>query len=68
MVEVITSLRRRRQWSAQPKKTMVEDAEHPGNSIWSGARTLISIRTNFVDGGALCMRVRWSLKATQNKS
>ena len=37
-VEVITSVQRRRRWSAQQKKAMVEEAEQPGNSISSVAR------------------------------
>jgi len=37
-VEVITSLQRRRRWTAQQKKAMVEEAEQPGNSISSVAR------------------------------
>ena len=37
-LEVITSVQRRRRWSAQQKKAMVEEAEQPGNSISSVAR------------------------------
>ena len=37
-VEVITSVQRRRHWSAQQKKAMVEEAEQPGSSISSVAR------------------------------
>jgi transposase len=37
-VEIITSVERRRQWSARQKQTMVEEAEQPGNSISSVAR------------------------------
>jgi transposase len=37
-VEVITSIQRRRRWTAQQKKAMVEEAEQPGNSISSVAR------------------------------
>ena len=37
-VEVITSVERRRHWSAEQKRTMVEEAEQPGNSISSVAR------------------------------
>jgi transposase len=37
-VEVITSVQRRRHWSAQQKKTMVEEAEQPGMSISLVAR------------------------------
>jgi transposase len=36
--EVITSVERRRYWSARQKQTMVEEAEQPGNSISSVAR------------------------------
>ncbi len=37
-IEVITSVQRRRRWSAQQKMQMVEEAEQPGNSISSVAR------------------------------
>jgi len=37
-VEVITSVQRRRRWTAEQKKAMVEEAEQPGNSISSVAR------------------------------
>ncbi len=36
--EVITSVERRRHWSAEQKRAMVEEAEQPGNSISSVAR------------------------------
>ncbi len=36
--EVITSVERRRRWTARQKQTMVEEAEQPGNSISSVAR------------------------------
>lgn len=36
--EVIISVERRRQWNAQQKRAMVEEAEQPGNSISSVAR------------------------------
>lgn len=37
-VEVITSVERRRRWSASQKRAMVEEAEQPGNSVSSVAR------------------------------
>jgi transposase len=37
-VEVITSVQRRRGWSVQQKKAIVEEAEQQGNSIASVAR------------------------------
>ncbi len=37
-VEVITSVQRRRYFSAEQKRTMVEEAELPGNSMSSVAR------------------------------
>jgi transposase len=37
-VEVITSVERRRRWSAQDKKAIVAEAEQPGMSISSIAR------------------------------
>jgi len=37
-IEVITSVQRRRRWTAQQKKAMVEEAEQPGMSISSVAR------------------------------
>jgi len=37
-VEVITSVERRRHWSAAQKQAMVEEAEEPGNTISSVAR------------------------------
>ncbi len=37
-VEVITSVQKRRRWSAHKKKAMVEEAEQPGNSISTVAR------------------------------
>jgi transposase len=36
--EVITSVERRRRWTAQQKRAIVEEAEQPGNSISSVAR------------------------------
>jgi transposase len=36
-VEVITSVERRRRWSAAQKRAMVEEAEQPGNSVSSVA-------------------------------
>jgi transposase len=36
--EIITSVERRRYWSARQKQAMVEEAEQPGNSISSVAR------------------------------
>jgi transposase len=36
--EIITSIERRRYWSARQKQAMVEEAEQPGNSISSVAR------------------------------
>jgi transposase len=35
---VITSVQRRRRWSAEQKKAMVEEAEQPGNSLSYVAR------------------------------
>jgi transposase len=37
-VEVITSIARRRRWSAEEKRSMVEEAEQPGSSVSSVAR------------------------------
>lgn len=37
-VEVITSVERRRHWSAAQKRAMVEEAEQPGNTVSSVAR------------------------------
>jgi len=37
-IEVITSVQRRRTWTRQQKKAMVEEAEQPGNSISSVAK------------------------------
>jgi transposase len=37
-VEVITSVQRRRRWSAEEKRSMVEEAEQPGMSISAVAR------------------------------
>ena len=37
-VEVITSIERRRHWSAAQKRAMVEEADQPGNSVSSVAR------------------------------
>lgn len=37
-VEVITSVERRRRWSAAQKQAMVDEAEEPSNSISSVAR------------------------------
>ena len=37
-VEVITSVQRRRRWSAQDKQALVEEAEQPGMSISAVAR------------------------------
>ncbi len=37
-IEVITSVQRRRRWSAEEKKAMVEEAEQPGSSISQVAR------------------------------
>jgi transposase len=37
-VEIITSVGRRRHWSAAQKRAMVEEAEQPGSSVSSVAR------------------------------
>jgi transposase len=37
-VEVITSVSRRRRWSPEEKKAMIEEAERPGNSVSAVAR------------------------------
>ena len=37
-VEVITSVERRRYWSAAQKQAMVEEAEEPGNTVSMVAR------------------------------
>jgi transposase len=37
-VEIITSIQRRRHWTAEQKKAMVEEADQPGNSLSSVAR------------------------------
>ena len=37
-VEVITSVERRRHWSAAQKQAMVEEAEEPGNTVSMVAR------------------------------
>ena len=37
-VEIITSVQRRRRWSANEKKTIVEETEQPGMSISAVAR------------------------------
>ena len=37
-VEVITSVSRRRRWSPEEKRAMVEEAERPGNSVSAVAR------------------------------
>lgn len=38
LVEVITSVERRRHWNAAQKRAMVEEADQPGNSVSSVAR------------------------------
>jgi transposase len=37
-IEVITSVQRRRRWSAEEKRSMVEEAEQPGSSVSQVAR------------------------------
>jgi transposase len=37
-IEVITSVQRRRRWSAEEKRAMVEEAEQPGSSVSQVAR------------------------------
>ncbi len=37
-MEVITSVQRRRRWSAEEKRVMVEEAEQPGSSVSQVAR------------------------------
>jgi transposase len=37
-IEVITSVQRRRRWSAEEKRAMVEEAERPGSSVSQVAR------------------------------
>ena len=37
-IEVITSVQRRRRWSAEEKRVMVEEAEQPGSSVSQVAR------------------------------
>lgn len=58
-IEVITSVQRRRRWSAGEKKAMVREAEQPGMSISSVARKYgihpnqVFRWRNLVDEGAL---------------
>lgn len=37
-IEVITSVQRRRRWSPEEKRALLEEAEHPGSSISAVAR------------------------------
>ena len=37
-IEVITSVQRRRRWSPEEKRTILEEAEQPGNSLSAVAR------------------------------
>ena len=37
-IEVITSVQRRRRWSPEEKRTILEEAEQPGNSMSAVAR------------------------------
>lgn len=37
-IEVITSVQRRRRWSREEKRTILEEAEQPGNSLSAVAR------------------------------
>jgi len=37
-IKVITSVQRRRRWTAEEKRAMVEEAEQPGMSISAVAR------------------------------
>jgi len=39
-IEVITSVQRRRRWSVEEKRAILEEVEQPGNSISSVARRL----------------------------
>ena len=39
-IEVVTSVQRRRRWSAEEKRTILEEVEQPGNSVSSVARRL----------------------------
>ena len=49
-VEVITSVQRRRRWSAEDKKAFVEEAEQPGMSISAVARKYGIHLTNCLAG------------------
>jgi len=62
-VEVITSVQRRRRWSAQEKKAFVEEAEQPGMSVSAVARKygihpnqLFSWRKLIHEGGFTAVR------------
>jgi len=37
-IEVITSVQRRRRWSPEEKRALLEEAEHPGSSVSAVAR------------------------------
>ena len=37
-IEVITSVQRRRRWAPEEKRAILEEAEHPGNSLSAVAR------------------------------
>jgi len=37
-IEVITSVQRRRRWTPEEKRALLEEAEHPGSSVSSVAR------------------------------
>jgi len=38
-IEVITSVQRRRRWTPEEKRALLEEAEHPGSSVSAVART-----------------------------
>ncbi|SRR5579883_51155 len=62
-VEVITSVERRRRWSADEKQALLKEAEEPGNSISAVARKygvsasqLFNWRKQYQRGGQIAVR------------
>ncbi len=60
-IKVITAVQRRRRWTPDEKRALVEEAEQPGMSISAVARKYDIHPNSFSAGEGLCDREHWKL-------
>ena len=60
-VEVLSGPERRRRWSTEQKRSIVEEAFAPGASVRAVARLRDVVPGRFIGGGAICGAMRRGL-------